>query len=199
MNIFIKIAFTLFTAFIVTVYWFHYGPQNYLWLSDIGLFLTLGALWLESPLLVSIASVGIMPLEIIWTFDFLAHIVTGTSPVGLTGYMFNHDLELYLRAISLFHLALPVIWIVLLEKWGYDSRGWKYATILCTSIFIATYQLEHPFENINLIFTPTFHHLTWISPLGWCIGQIIVLPIFVFWPMHKILGWCFSPATHHEA
>ena len=190
-----KLIFSLFTALVVGVYWCHYGPQNFLWLSDMGLFLTLSALWLESPLLISIASAGIMPLEILWIFDFVTHIFTGSSPVGLTGYMFDPNLPLYLRSISLFHLILVPTWITLLAQWGYDSRGWKYATILCTLIFIATYNLEHPFENINLIFTPSFDNLTWISPREWFIGQVIILPLFVFWPMHKILGWCFtSPA-----
>jgi len=191
MNLVMKIAFTLFTALVIPVYWFHYGPENFLWLSDIGLFLTVIGLWLESALCISIASVAILPLEIIWTFDFFAHIATGTSPVGLTGYMFDENLPLYLRAISLFHLVLPFTWLALLKAWGYDSRAWKYATILCSAIFIATYSLPEPFENINLIFSPTFHNYTWITPREWFIGQVILLPIFVFWPMHKLLGWCF--------
>lgn len=192
MNIIFKSLFTLFTALIAIVYWHEYGPQNYLWLSDIGLFLTVAALWLESSLLISIAAVGILPLEAVWTLDFCAHILTGTSPVGLTGYMFDLNLPLYLRAISLFHLVLPVMWLWLLEHCGYDGRGFKYATILCTAVFIATYALPDPFENINLIFTPQFRHLTWISPRGWFVGQIIVLPIFLFYPMHKILEYFFA-------
>lgn len=192
MNSVLKLAFTLLAALIAIVYWFHYGPQNYLWLSDVGLFLTVGALWFESPLLISIVSVGIMPLEIVWTLDFLAHIVTGFSPFSLTGYMFDPNLPVYLRGISFFHLVLPPLWIFLLNRWGYDRRGWKYAILLCTAIFIATYQLKHPFENINLIFTPTFDHLTWISPREWFLGQVILLPFLVFWPMHRLLTYLFS-------
>lgn len=191
MNALFKSLFTLFAAITAFIYWHEYGPQNFLWLSDIGLFLTVAALWSTSSLLISIISVGILPLEIVWTLDFCAHILTGTSPVGLTGYMFDLNLPLYLRAISLFHLVLPVLWLALLEKWGYDQRGFKYATILCTAVFVATYALPHPSENINLIFTPAFRDLTWISPRGWFIGQIIVLPIFLFWPVHRILEWAF--------
>ncbi len=191
MSIFYKIAFTLLVILIVPIYWYHYGPQNFLWLSDIALFLTLLGLWLESSLPISIAAVAILPLEIIWTLDFIILLITGSSPVDLTGYMFDHNLPLYLRAISLFHLLLPITWLALLEKWGYDRRAWLYATIMCTVVFATTYSLPDPFENINLIFSPHFWNLTWITPRWWFIGQVVVLPIVVFWPMHKLLGWCF--------
>jgi hypothetical protein len=192
MLIFLKLLATLFTAILIPVYWIHYGPQNFLWLSDIGLFLTVGGLWLESSLLISIAGVAILPLEITWMVDFILHMLTGNSPIGLTGYMFDSQLPLYLRGISLFHIALPIIWIYLLARWGYDSRAWKYATILCIIIFTATYALNDPFENINLIFSPTFHQMTWITPHEWFIGQVVFLPLLVFWPMHKMLQAIFK-------
>lgn len=192
MLIFLKLLATLFTAILIPVYWNHYGPQNFLWLSDIGLFLTVGGLWLESSLLISIAGVAILPLEATWMVDFILHLLTGNSPIGLTGYMFDSQLPLSLRGISLFHFALPILWIYLLARWGYDSRAWKYATILCTVIFSATYALNDPFENINLIFSPAFHQMTWITPREWFIGQLIFLPLFVFWPMHKVLETIFK-------
>lgn len=192
MNVIYKIAFTLLVILIVPIYWYHYGPQNFLWLSDIGLFLTLLGLWCESALLISMAAVAILPLEIVWTSEFIVRLFWGSSPIGLTDYMFDQQLPFYLRAISLFHLLLPITWLAALEKWGYDTRAWKYATILCTAIFIATYALPEPFENINLIFSPQFWNLTWITPREWFVGQVIVLPIFVFWPMHKVLGWMFQ-------
>ena len=36
---------------LVPYYWRAYGPTNFLYFCDVALFLTLGAVWLESPLL----------------------------------------------------------------------------------------------------------------------------------------------------
>ena len=44
----IKIAYTLFICVLVPVYWVQYGPGNFLWFSDIALFVTAAALWLET-------------------------------------------------------------------------------------------------------------------------------------------------------
>lgn len=190
---FIRYATTFFVLILVPIYWVHYGPQNFLWLSDVGLFLTLGGTWFQSSLLISMAALAILPLELFWNIDFFMHLCTGSSMVGgLTNYMFDANLPLYLRGISLFHVFLPMVWFFLLYKWGYDPRGWVYGTALYVLVLSATYFLPEPFENINFVFTPTFHNLSWISPLGWFIGQLVLIPVLVFWPMHQILKYLFA-------
>ncbi|MBA3486512.1 MAG: hypothetical protein H0T88_04875 [Lysobacter sp.] len=42
----LKLAYTALVAVIVVVYWFKYGPANFLWGSDIALLLAVLALWL---------------------------------------------------------------------------------------------------------------------------------------------------------
>jgi hypothetical protein len=51
--VWIKVVYTLYLCVLVPVYWTHYGPQNFLWFSDIALLTIAAALWLESPLLAS--------------------------------------------------------------------------------------------------------------------------------------------------
>ena len=46
-----KLAYTAFMAVLVPVYWYYYGPTNFLYFCDAALFITLVGLWLESPLL----------------------------------------------------------------------------------------------------------------------------------------------------
>ena len=46
-------------AVLVPVYWYYYGPTNFLYFCDVALFLTLAGIWLESPLLISMCAVGI--------------------------------------------------------------------------------------------------------------------------------------------
>src|SRR5205814_618349 len=60
----IKVAYTLMVAVIVPVYLAYYGPANFLWFSDVALVVTGVALWLESPLLVSMMTVGVLLPEL---------------------------------------------------------------------------------------------------------------------------------------
>src|SRR5260370_33967266 len=55
----LKLVVTMFVAVLVPIYWRYYGPGNFLWFSDLALFLTLAALWLESPLLASTQAVSV--------------------------------------------------------------------------------------------------------------------------------------------
>jgi hypothetical protein len=46
----LKVAFTVFVAVLVPIYWREYGPANFLWFSDIALFAIVVGLWTGHPL-----------------------------------------------------------------------------------------------------------------------------------------------------
>src|SRR5579883_3034750 len=94
----VKVVYTLFLCVLVPYYWRVYGPTNFLYFCDLALFVTLAALWLESPLLASTAAVGILLPQLLWMADFLAGFV-GLQITGMTGYMFRSDLSLFLRGL----------------------------------------------------------------------------------------------------
>ena len=108
----LKVAYGLFLCVLVPVYWHHYGPTNFLWACDIALFLIGVALWLENPLPTSMMAIGVLPFELAWIIDFIA----GSRLLGMASYMFDTALPLYLRALSLFHVALPPLMIFLLFR-----------------------------------------------------------------------------------
>ena len=62
----LKIAFTVFMAVLLPVYWYHYGPTNFLYFCDVALILTLIAIWTESALLISMCCVGILLPQALW-------------------------------------------------------------------------------------------------------------------------------------
>jgi len=72
-SFFVRITLTLFVCLMVPVYWYYYGPSNFLWFSDISLFTIAAALWLESTLLASMMACGVLLLEIFWNTDFHAY------------------------------------------------------------------------------------------------------------------------------
>src|SRR5688500_14470119 len=109
----LKLVYTGFLAVLVPVYWRDYGPSNFLYYCDVALFLTLGAVWLEKPLLASAPLVGIFLPQMLWVLDFFAELL-GLPLTGLTGYMFEADRPLFTRMLSFFHFWLPffLIWLV---------------------------------------------------------------------------------------
>src|SRR3954452_3264829 len=67
----LKLAYTMFVAVLVPYYWVTYSPWNFLYFCDVALLITVAALWLESPLLMSLPAVGITVPQLLWVADFL--------------------------------------------------------------------------------------------------------------------------------
>jgi hypothetical protein len=120
----LKISHNSFVCLLVPIYWKQYGPGNFLWFSDIALLLITLALWIESSLLASMMALSVGLLELVWNFDFLFELFTGASLIGLSSYMFDSKLSLPLRALSLFHVELPILLFWTIGRLGYDRRAW---------------------------------------------------------------------------
>lgn len=80
----IKVGWTAITVGILFIYWREYGPENFLWFSDIALIGLSVALWLENSLLASMMVVGTLALEIAWNIDLISG-----GRLGLASYMFD--------------------------------------------------------------------------------------------------------------
>jgi hypothetical protein len=184
----VRLAATAFVALLVPAYWSYYGPLHFLWLSDIALFATLLALWLRSRLLNSMMAIGLLPLEAYWSLEFFTRLLTGFELTGATGYMFDEERPLLVRALSLFHVPLVVIWIWLLLKWGYDKRALIAQTLLLWSALLATYSFTDPERNINWVFAPRSMQWDWMPEPLWLVLYMVLMPLVVHWPMHRFLS-----------
>src|SRR4030095_13578874 len=143
-----KLAYTLFLAVLVPVYWVHYGPRNFLWFSDIALLGSGLAVWLESPLLASTMTLAVLLPELAWNADFFGRLLTGHSMFGMSAYMFDRTRARYLRALPLFHVLLPIWLLWLVAQLGYDPRAWGWLRLLAGLLFSALYEVTEPYENI---------------------------------------------------
>ena len=170
---------------LVPVYWLNYGPENFLWLSDLALFATSAALVFESPVLAGIA-VGVLPLELGWCVDLLLG-----DRLGLTGYMFDPAHPLYLRGLSLFHVALPPLMLWLLHRWGYDRRSLLRQLPVLWAALGLTYALTNPADNINWAFGPGTAPQNVIPPLAYLLLEMAVIPLVVLWPLDFLLRRLF--------
>jgi hypothetical protein len=184
----LKLAYGAFVPVLIVIYWPRYGPSNFLWLSDIALFFAAAAVIFESPLLASMPAVGVLPLEIFWTVDFLL-----LGRFGLTGYMFDAKYPLWLRAISLFHLALPPTLLWMLYRFGYDPIAFPAQLLLTLAVLAFCYAFTDPEKNINWVFGPGEKPQKKLSPRVYFAILIVVIPVCVMVPTHLVLSSLFGP------
>ena len=182
----IKIIYGLFLCVLVPVYWYEYGPRNFLWASDIALFVVFVAVCLENRFLNSMMAIGALPLELAWNLDFLAGLA-GSRLIGMASYMFDANLPLYLRGLSLYHVMLPIAMIFMLRRLGYDRRALLAQTLLVWVVLPITYLVTEPADNINLVFGPGQEPQTTMHPLLYLMLEMILVPIIICLPAHLVL------------
>jgi hypothetical protein len=192
----LRLVYTAFMIVLVPVYWYWYGPTNFLYFCDVSLFLTLVGIWIESPLLISMCAVGLLAPQTLWVVDFVLNIF-GVSLVGMTDYMFKHENSLFLRGLSLFHGWLPFLLVYLVWMYGYDRRGFPAWTVLAWLLMLICFFVMPPPNpnagltpvNINYVFGPSDSVAqTWVHPYVWLAGMLIGLPLILFLPMHLLLS-----------
>ena len=192
----LKLAYSAFMAVLVPVYWYYYGPTNFLYFCDVALFLTLAGIWLESPLLVSMCAVGILLPQMIWVVDFFGNMI-GLPITGMTDYMFKHENSLFLRGLSSFHGWLPFLLLLLVFKLGYDRRALAAWTALAWVLLPVCFFLmppPHPDPgltpvNINYVWGLSDNVAqSWVSPHVWLVGLMVGMPLLLFAPVHWLLG-----------
>ena len=188
----LKIVYTLFICVLVPVYWLRYGPGNFLWFSDIALFLTAVALWLESSLLASMMALSVIVLELVWIVDFLIGLISGSSLIGLSAYMFDSRISLAIRALSLFHIFLPLLLVWLLFRFGYNPRALVAQTLLAWIVLPASYFLTKPSQNINWVYGLGGGQQKWMPAQLYLVLLMLAFPLVLYLPTHFLLKKLFS-------
>jgi hypothetical protein len=148
----LKVVYTLFACALVPIYWRQYGPANFLWFSDIALLALVPALWLENALLVSMMAVSIVFFEALWNIDFFFRLATGRSLIGLSAYMFDPAIPLFIRGLSGFHSILPVLLLWILHRLGYDQRAFLWQTIVALVVLPLSYLVSNAQQNVNWVY-----------------------------------------------
>ena len=203
----VKIAYTAFVCVLVPYYWSAYGPTNFLYFCDVALLMTLAAIWLESPVLASMPTVGIFLPQMLWCADFFGGLL-GRPITGMTGYMFNTDLTLFTRGLSFFHCWLPFFLLWVVWRIGYDRRAFVGWTLLAWALMLVCYFLmpapPAPKDNPNLPVNINYvyglsddHPQQWMDPRLYLLLIMLAGPIAIFLPTHLLLKKMFrTPARN---
>lgn len=188
----IKLAYTLFVAVTVAVYAVKWGPGNFLWFSDIALIGTVPALWLENGLLAGMMTLAILLPEILWNLSFFVQLATRRRVSGLTDYMFDRSKPLYLRALSLFHVFLPVLLVWMISRLGYESRALAAQTILAWVVLPLSYWLTKPEENVNWVRGFNNKLERRVPQIAYLGLLMIGFPVAIYLPTHFLLMTIFK-------
>ena len=188
----LKVSFTLFVCLLVPVYWVQYGPGNFLWFSDIALLLTVPALWLDSALLTSMMALAVGLLEAAWIVDFFVRLIAGASIIGLSSYMFDPKISLFIRVLSLFHIVLPILLLWMVYRLGYDSRALGAQTLLSWIVLPVSYLLTEPSENVNWVYGFGDQPQRWIPARFYVLFLMALFPLIIYLPSHVLLKALFG-------
>jgi len=182
----LKLAFTLWILAWTPVYAWKLGWQNFLWLCDLASFLILVALWAESRLLISAQLLAVLVVGVCWAVDVGSALVFGVHPIGGTEYMFDAEMPLGLRLLSLFHLILPLVAVYAVIKLGYDRRGLWLQIALTWILLPLTLVFTDPERNINWVQGPFGQPQTSLDPLVYLLGLMIGWPLTLYLPTHLL-------------
>jgi hypothetical protein len=190
----LKVVYTFFVCALVPIYWRQYGPANFLWFSDITLLVLVPALWMENALLVSMMAVSIVFFEALWNCDFFFRLATGKSLIGLSAYMFDPKIPLFIRALSCFHIVLPLLLLWMLHRLGYDQRAFVWQTIVALVVLPLSYLVSNPQENVNWVYGLGQHPQKILPPPVFVLVLMLLFPLIVYLPTHLFFVRIFREA-----
>jgi hypothetical protein len=191
----LKVIYTLFVCALVPIYWRQYGPANFLWFSDIALVALVPALWLENTLLVSMLAVSVVFFEALWNTDFLLRYATGKSLIGLSAYMFDPKIPLFIRGLSSFHIVLPLLLLWTVHRLGYDQRAFVWQTVVALVILPISYLVSDPQENVNWVYGFGQKPQTILPKPLFVILLMLLFPLVIYLPTHLLFARIFRPTA----
>ena len=196
----VKLIYSAFVIVLVPYYWVTYSPWNFLFFCDLGLLIGAVALWTEDPLLASLPTVGLALPQFLWVLDFL----TGARIAGMTSYMFDPKLPLFVRGLSSFHGWLPFLLLWMVWRLGYDRRAFLGWTVITWAVLLASFFLAPPppapTDNPKLAVNLNYVHglsyekpQTVMPPVLWLGIMMVGFPLVLYLPTHLVLRTWFPP------
>jgi hypothetical protein len=152
------------------------------------------ALWLENTLLVSMVAISVMFFEALWNIDFFFRLLTGKSLIGLSAYMFDPKIPLFIRGLSCFHIVLPLLLLWTLHRLGYDQRAFVWQTIVALVVLPLSYLVSNQQENVNWVYGFGQNPQRILPASLFVMGLMLLSPVVVYLPTHFLFTRIFRAA-----
>jgi hypothetical protein len=184
----LKVAWTVCVIVWIPAYERQYGLQNFLFFCDLGNLFIAAGLWLESPLIFSWQATGLLLFQELFTLDLVGALVSGRHFIGGTEFMFDAQVALAIRMLSLFHVVAPPLLLWAIWRLGYDGRGWKCQT-LTTWIVVPINYFWRPQCDVNWARGPFSREQHLVPGLLYLLMYLMIVPAVVYYPTHRFLRW----------
>lgn len=145
----LRAAYVAFCVPWLIAYWTYFGWQFLLWFCCLAAVYALIGCVTQRALWFSLAAIAALGIQLVYTLDFIGLCVTGRSPTGATAYMLEASRPLALRALSLFHVWMPLFVLYALHRLGYERRALWLQTLVALCILPICYVAFDPSVNTN--------------------------------------------------
>jgi hypothetical protein len=167
-----------------------WGWANLLHVCDIAVILGCAGFWWGNSLLVSSQVLNSLLPSGLWCLDAGWRLATGHHLVGGTEYMWDTRYPLWVRLLSLFHIALPLALLWALRKVGYDRRALPFQASIA-AVMLMVSRFVHPELNLNYAYRDPLLHRAW-GPAPLHLALIFVgMVLLLYWPTHLLLARMF--------
>ena len=188
----LRLAAAVWLVLFIAVYGWAYGAANFIRLCDVAVILSCLGILSGSALLVSSQAVSSLVVDLAWDLDLLWRLLSGRHLIGGTEYMWDARYPLWVRLMSLFHVAWPPLLITVLRRLGYDLRGFALQCGIAAAVLVAS-RFVLPGENLNFAHRDPFFHRAWGPAPAHLALSLAVLVAAVYWPTHSLLRSVFGP------
>ena len=172
-----------------------YGAWHFLFLCNLGVLLTVVGIWLDQPLLLSSQAVAAPGIAALWIVDAGTRALTGHHLHGGTSYMWDAAIPPLVRALSLYHVAWPVLLAWCLRRQGYDRRGFALQVAIVALVLALGLTLVPATENLNYVIRMPGAPVPAAHPWLRAGGGFAVLVLALYLPVHGLLRRVFpAPA-----
>ena len=180
-------AAILWLAVWMPTYAFYWGWRNLFAFCDMAVILGCLGLFRQSSLLVSSSSLPIVTVGVLWLADVVGGLLTGKHVFGGTEYMWDLRVPLWVRLLSLFHVVLPVVFVLALRRLRYHRRALPLQIGITAVLLVAGRLLDGPAKNLNYAFRdPIFHRALGPPPLH-LLALLAGVTVLIYLPSHLAL------------
>jgi len=137
-------------------------------------------------------------IDVLWDLDLVWRLLTGRHLIGGTEYMWDPKYPLWVRLLSLFHLALPVVLFWALRRVGYDRKALPAQSLLALALILAS-RLVGPDANVNFSWRDPFLHRALGPPALHLAATFAGLAALVYLPTHALLSRTFPSRERTDA
>jgi hypothetical protein len=101
--------------------------------------------------------------------------------------MFDPQIALAIRSVSLFHVWMPVLLVWLLYRLGYDRSALLWQTVVALIIIPLSYLFSDPKTNVNWVYGFGDKPQSTVSAQIYVLLLMVAFPLLLYLPTHLVL------------